>query len=494
MTQTTGFPTESAGENEADPSRQRPAGPSFVYDPWAQPSEARSATAGSHTTTGGSPYAAPSASGPAAHTPAAYTPAPYASAGYGSATQTPAPPAPPSGPWTPNAPGPGSRRPGFLALGGATLSAAVLASLLTAGAMTALDDGAPPTFNGSSSSTSAAPAGPVKSSTSANPDWEAVAASASQSVVSIQVTSGQGGGQGSGVVLDTDGHVVTNNHVVSGAEKITVIFSDGRGYSASVVGTDPSADLAVVKIENPPAGIKAIAEGNSDDVKVGDPVMAVGNPLGLSNTVTTGIVSALNRPVTTQGESSGEGEQGEDPFGLGQQQSPTTDPVVTNAIQSDAAVNPGNSGGALVDVQGRLIGINSSIASLGSNGGQVGSIGISFSIPVNLVKSVSEQIIQTGKASHAWLGVQLGEQAVTVDGAQYQAAVVGEIVADSPAQKASLKAGDAIIAINGETVNGAESLTAQIRERKPGTEVTISLVRDGKKVDVPVTLGTRSED
>jgi putative serine protease PepD len=383
-----------------------------------------------------------------------------------------------------------------MALGGATLSAAVLASLLTAGVMTAVGDDSPATFSTTSAGRSATPNGPVKSSTAANPDWEAVAASASQSVVAIQVSSDQGGGQGSGVVLDTQGHVVTNNHVVAAGDKITVVFSDGRGYAAKVVGTDPSADLAVVKIENPPSGLKPISVGNSDDVAVGDPVMAVGNPLGLSNTVTTGIVSALNRPVTTQGEAPGDDSQNEDPFGLGQgqPQQSQAEPVVTNAIQSDAAVNPGNSGGALVDVQGRLIGINSSIASLGSSGGQVGSIGISFSIPVNLVKSVATEIIATGKATHAWLGVKLGDNAVSVDGAQHRAAIVGEVVADSPAQKAELKANDAIIAIDGENVNGSESLTAQIRERKPGTKVTLTLVRDGKKVEVPVTLGTRTED
>jgi putative serine protease PepD len=490
MTQTTRFPSEAAGAPEASAPRQQPAGPSFVYDPWAQPSESAAGTAPAQPAGTQSPGAQPFGAQPfGTQSFGAQAPAyPYAEDAY--AAHPPVPPAPPQGPGRPRRGD--SHRPGWLALGGATVSAAMLASLLTAGVITAIDD--TPSLSTSSSTRSSAPSGPVTSSTAANPDWEAVAASASKSVVAIQVSTGQGGGQGSGVILDTKGHVVTNNHVVAAGDKITVVFSDGRGYAAKVVGTDPSTDLAVVKIENPPSGLQPIAVGSSDDVAVGDPVMAVGNPLGLSNTVTTGIVSALNRPVTTQGESSGDEGQGQDPFGLGQSQQSQAEPVVTNAIQSDVAVNPGNSGGALVDVQGRLIGINSSIASLGSSGGQAGSIGISFSIPVNLVKSVAQEIIATGKATHAWLGVQLGDNAVSVDGAQYRAAIVGEVVADSPAQKAELKANDAVIAIDGENVNGAESLTAQIRERKPSTEVTLTLVRDGKKIDVPVTLGTRAED
>lgn len=482
MTQTTDSRTESAGAADANGPRHTATGPSFVYDPWARPTDAAAAGA-AQSSQPANPYA-------------------------------PVPPA--FGAGSPPPPGvqhhasqPGSRRPGWLALGGATLTAALLASLLTAGAIKTFDPATQPVGSSSSSAApSAAARGPVTSSTAANPDWEAVSASASQSVVAIQVSSGQSGAEGSGVVLDTQGHVLTNNHVVAAGQTITVVFSDGRGYSAKVVGTDPSTDLAVIKIENPPSGLKPITLGDSGAVKVGDPVMAVGNPLGLSNTVTTGIVSAVNRPVTTQAEEStpDQSQQADptDPFGLGQGQDQQgqgssagsgSDPVVTNAIQTDAAVNPGNSGGALVDVQGRLIGITSSIASMGtSSGGQAGSIGIGFAIPVNLAKNIADQIIATGKASHAWLGVQLGDKGVTLDGAQYQAAVVGQVLAGSPAESAKLQADDAIIAIDGEAVNGAESLTAQIRERKPGTEVTLTVVRDGKKVDVAVTLGTRSEN
>ena len=194
--------------------------------------------------------------------------------------------------------------------------------------------------------------------------------------------------------------MLTNNHVVAGAEKLTVTLADGRTYEAEVRGTDPSTDLAVITIKNAPSDLTPIAIGDSDKIAVGDPVMAVGNPLGLAGTVTTGIVSALNRPVTTEAESDG-GQA--DPNGQAQGAGET---VVTNAIQTSAAINPGNSGGALVNASGQLIGINSAIASLGSSsGGQSGSIGIGFAIPVNEATSIAKQLIDSGTAAHAYLGV-----------------------------------------------------------------------------------------
>src|SRR5665647_2127946 len=239
------------------------------------------------------------------------------------------------------------------------VTVAVLAAILTSTgtyAVTRVDGTTAPTAQaGSSATTSAAPV--VQADASA-PNWSVTAAAVSPSVVAISVTSGQSGGQGSGVIFDTQGHILTNNHVVAAGgqnSQITVTLNDKRTYDATVVGTDPTTDLAVVKLTNAPSDLKAIALGDANALTVGEPVMAVGNPLGLAGTVTTGIVSALNRPVTTSDQQQG------DPT----QQQSAADPVVTNAIQTSAAINPGNSGGALVNASGQLVGINSAIASLG---------------------------------------------------------------------------------------------------------------------------------
>src|SRR4029453_15714039 len=255
--------------------------------------------------------------------------------------------------------------------------------------------------------------------------------------------------------------------------------NDGRTFKATVAGTDPSTDLAVITITNAPKDLKPIAIGNSDNLKVGDPVMAVGNPLGLAGTVTTGIVSALDRPVTTQAQET-------DPFA----QSGKHAPLIPNAIPTGAAVNPGNSGGALVDAQGRVIGINSSIASLGNGQGQSGSIGLGFAIPIDEAKYVASQLAGGGTVAHAWLGVQLQDGQVTLDGAQRQAAVLREVTGGSPAAKAGLKTGDAVIGVDGDKVNSTTSLVGQIRQRRPDTSVTLQIVRDGKALDMKVTLGT----
>jgi len=248
------------------------------------------------------------------------------------------------------------------------------------------------------------------------------------------------------------------------------------------VGTDPTTDLAVLKLETVPSGLEAATFGNSAAVRVGQPVMALGNPLGLSDTVTTGIVSAVNRPVTTNAS-----EQ-QNPFGGN---GAGAESVVTNAIQTDAAINPGNSGGALVDAQGQVVGITSSIASLGSSGGQSGSIGLGFAIPANTAKSVAAQLISSGTAQHAYLGVTLSDGSVTMDGAQRQAAVIGSVSSGTPAASAGLQARDAVIAVNGQAVDSADSLVARIREVQPGTKVTLSVVRSGQSRQVDVTLTAR---
>ena len=337
-------------------------------------------------------------------------------------------------------------------------------------------------------------AGPTTSSaqvggSATTPNWSVTAATVSPSVVAITVTSGQGGGQGSGVIFDTKGHILTNNHVVAAGgsgSTLSVTLNDKRTYDATVVGTDPSTDLAVIKLTNAPTDLKAITLGDANAIKVGDQVMAVGNPLGLAGTVTTGIVSALNRPVTTS-----DAQQQQQPGDPTQQQQPTADPVVTNAIQTSAAINPGNSGGALVNAGGQLIGINSAIASLGSSGGstsQSGNIGIGFAIPVNEARSIADQLISTGKATHPYLGVSSKDGVVADGSAKRAAAVITNVVSGTPADKAGLQAGDAIIAVDGNSIDGSLSLVAQVRERSVGDKVTITVLRSGASKDVSVTL------
>jgi putative serine protease PepD len=360
--------------------------------------------------------------------------------------------------------------------------AAVLASTGTYAVTRVADTASPATQTRASASTSAAPV--VQADASA-PNWSVTADAVSPSVVAITVSSGQGGGQGSGVIFDTKGHILTNNHVVAAGgqgSSISVTLNDKRTYDATVVGTDPTTDLAVIKLTNAPDDLKAIALGDANSLKVGEPVMAVGNPLGLAGTVTTGIISALNRPVTTSDQ-----QQQGDPNG---QQQSAADPVVTNAIQTSAAINPGNSGGALVNASGQLVGINSAIASLGSGGSssQSGNIGIGFAIPVNEAGSIANQLITSGKATHPYLGVKSKDDVVADGSAKRAAAVLTDVVSGTPADKAGLRPGDAITAVDGDSIDGSLSLVAQVRERSVGDKVTLKIVRDGKSQDVVVTL------
>jgi putative serine protease PepD len=395
---------------------------------------------------------------------------------------------PPPGPFGPvaqqgsAAPRPGRRRTAEIT------TVAVLAALLSSGGTVAASrlwaDEAQPSA-APASQQAGTDAAPVSQSDPSSPDWSATAAAVSPSVVSITATTGQGGGQGSGVINDSAGNVLTNNHVVSGAEKLSVTLADGRTYDAEVRGTDPSTDLAVIAISEAPKDLRPIATGDSDALKVGDPVMAVGNPHGLAGTVTTGIVSALNRPVSTEGESSGPS----DPFGQGQRQ---TEPVVTNAIQTSAAINPGNSGGALVNAEGQLVGINSSIASLGSPSGQSGNIGIGFAIPVNVATSVASQLIETGKVTHAFLGVTPQDGSASHGSATRAGAEVVSVDEGTPAAEAGLRAGDVVTAVDGERVDSALSLVGQVRERSVGDKVTLTVLRDGGTIEVEVALAARN--
>ncbi len=408
----------------------------------------------------------------------------------GDAATQPHPQSQPGAPWGPIPPPAPAQRtqrrgPGWTGVVAVGAGAALLSSLLTIGLVEDRLDPSPASQTTSSSSggtASAQSSAPLVTDGAPAPDWVAVARAVEPSVVSVRVAGGNGGGEGSGIVYDNKGHVLTNHHVVAAAAggrgQVSVILSDGRGFTATIVGSDPSTDLAVLQVKNAPSDLKPAAFADSGAVKVGDPVMAAGNPLGLSDTVTTGIVSALNRPVRTRQQS-----QGDDPSGGSS--------VVTNAIQTDAAVNPGNSGGALVDANGRVIGVTSSIASLGAAGGQSGNIGLGFAIPSSEARDVADQLLQSGTVKHAFLGVTLEDGTAQVDGAQRQAAVVREVTADSAAAKAGLKSGDPVVAVDGAALEGADSLVARVRALRPGSTVTLTVVRAGTKTDVKVTLGTR---
>ena len=373
--------------------------------------------------------------------------------------------------------------------------AAVLAAVLASGGTYALTQDGSGSSASSGSHTTVVQANPADFADAGTVDWSATASKVGPSVVSITVVSSSAGDQGSGVILDTSGNIVTNNHVVTGAgsdAKVTVTLNDNRTYDAKVVGTDPSTDLAVVKLLNPPNDLKPITFGDDKKLVVGQPVMAVGNPLGLSGTVTTGIVSALNRPVTTQQESQGGGN---DPFGGGSQSS-QDNTSTTNAIQTSAAINPGNSGGALVNGSGKLIGINSSIATLGQSSGssQSGNIGIGFAIPVSVVKNITSQLIQTGKVKHAQLGVRVASQptSVKVGNATEQAAKIVSVNSGSPAARAGLKAGDVVTKFNGQQVSSSDALIGYVRALNVGDKVTLTIVRGGQQQNVTVTLGEAS--
>ncbi|KGM14840.1 hypothetical protein N867_14965, partial [Actinotalea fermentans ATCC 43279 = JCM 9966 = DSM 3133] len=353
--------------------------------------------------------------------------------------------------------------------------AAVLASAGTVGVVRALDSNDAPAAVASVDDAARSAAKTVDpapvTSTADRPDWQAVAEAVRPSVVAIQVSTGSGQGEGSGVVVDESGRILTNDHVVGDAREIAVTLMDGRVYGAELVGTDPTTDVAVIRLVDPPDDLVAASIGDSDSVAVGEPVMAVGNPLGLDSTVTTGIVSAVDRPVSTGSPTGGE-------------------PVVTNAIQVDAAINPGNSGGPLFDASGRVVGITSSILTTSRSSG---SIGLGFAIPVNLAERVATELVQNGSAEHAFLGVTLGDGHGTADGATRVGAVVGQVGQDSPAAQAGLAKDDVVVALDGEAVSGAESLTAQVRERAPGDVVTLTVVRGGKTLELDVTLGTREQ-
>lgn len=290
----------------------------------------------------------------------------------------------------------------------------------------------------------------------------AIAARVSPSVVEVDSNSSDGADTGTGFFIESDGYILTNNHVIESAVlsngTITVKLANNRQYTATVVGRDTSYDLAVLKINV--TGAPALTLGDSNKVEVGDPVIAIGSPLGLAGTVTSGIISAKNRPVTT----SSENQIGESSY--------------IDALQTDAAINPGNSGGPLVDINGAVIGVNSAIASLGSSGGlgsQPGSIGLGFAIPINQAKRTAEQLIKTGKSTYPIMGLLLDSN-YQGDGAQI-ATTANAILAGGPAQKAGLKQGDVIVEFDGQPIGGADDLVVAVRSHNIGDTVSVTYKR-----------------
>ena len=305
---------------------------------------------------------------------------------------------------------------------------------------------------------------------------EQVAAKVVPSVVKLEVDLGKQSEEGSGIILSSDGLILTNNHVVSAAKdgpgaaggaQTKVTFADGRTMGFTVVGTDPSSDIAVVRAHDA-SGLTPITLGSSGNLRVGQDVVAVGSPLGLEGTVTTGIISALNRPVAAGGDAQNQN-------------------TVLDAIQTDAAINPGNSGGALVNMSGELVGVNSAIATLGGDAGpqaQSGSIGLGFAIPVDQAKRIADELIQNGTATHASLGVQVGNDS-GADGAK-----IVEVTSGGAAAAAGLPSGVVVTKVDDRVIGSADALVAAVRSKAPGDKVTLTyLDPSGKPQTVQVTLG-----
>ena len=385
-------------------------------------------------------------------------------------------PVPMPGMYPPMGPPPGvirERRPraGMLAIGALTI--AVVSAGIGGAAATLVElNHLPGGINGG---TVAAGAPTVPAANMPPGSVEQVAAKVVPSVVMLETDLGRQSEEGSGVILSADGLILTNNHVIAAAAKppagapppkTTVTFSDGRTSTFTVIGADPTSDIAVIRVQGV-SGLTPIAMGSSSDLRVGQPVLAIGSPLGLAGTVTTGIVSALNRPVSTTGES---GNQN----------------TVLDAIQTDAAINPGNSGGALVNMNGQLVGVNSAIATLGADSGdaQSGSIGLGFAIPVDQAKRIADELISTGKASHASLGVQ-----VTTDKGVPGAKVM-EVIPNGAAANAGVPKGVVVTKVDDRAISSADALVAAVRSKAPGDKVSLTFLDpSGGSRSVQVTLG-----
>ena len=312
--------------------------------------------------------------------------------------------------------------------------------------------------NASESAIAAPSSGAEQASPPADGSIAAIAEAVTPAVVNIGASSGGGEATGSGFVISSDGYIVTNHHVIDGAAGLVVNFADGSSADAELVGSDAGYDLAVLKVDR--TGLPVVSLGSSGAVLVGDTAIAVGSPLGLSGTVTSGIISALNRPVSA-------GEQSDASF--------------INAIQTDAAINPGNSGGPLLNADGAVIGVNTAIASLGAGlGGSTGSIGLGFAIPIDTADRIVDEIIANGSAQTPIIGVQIED---SQDGPR-----VVEVNSGGPADEAGVQPGDVITSVDGRPVTNTTELIVTIREKAVGDTVTLTVERDGAEVELQMTL------
>lgn len=342
---------------------------------------------------------------------------------------------------------------------------------------------------------STAPA-PIVVNRTQDVSWvSAASAKALPSVVTIQVGDSSSGGSGSGVFLTTDGYILTNTHVVtldgqSTNPTVEVQTYDKKNYTAKVIGTDPKNDLAVIKITGA-TPFTPIQFADSNSLNVGDPVVAIGAPLGLSATVTSGVISALDRTISVADSSVPSNGTGGLQLWSGGSGSA---PVSLRVIQTDAAINPGNSGGALVNAKGELIGINVAIASTGSSTSttQSGNIGVGFSIPSNVAQRISQEIIKTGKASHGLLGAMVTDNPFDAKASVSfsNGALIKQVTAGGPAAKAGLQAGDVVTKFNGATILQAGDLTAAVRWEAAGAKATLEYIRNGQTASLEVTLGS----
>ncbi|MEV8100253.1 trypsin-like peptidase domain-containing protein [Kitasatospora sp. NPDC085879] len=446
------------------------------------------------------PYAAPAAAGtdpygtPAAPPPAGPTPpgevhhpfgAGHPVGGWGHPTGGPGGgnPGEPGGPGYPypypsaGGPAPRRKRGGMIAL----IAAVALVAGVAGGAIGAAVTGDDSSGGATRTSTTVSVSDSRKVTDRAPDSVAGIAAKALPSTVTIKAQGSQESGTGTGFVFDTEGHILTNNHVVAPAAsggKLTVKFSDGSSYNASVVGRAQGYDVAVIKLDNPPKDkLNPLPLGDSDKVAVGDATIAIGAPYGLEGTVTTGIISAKDRPVASGDET-------------GQQAS------YMNALQTDASINPGNSGGPLLNASGAVIGINSAIQSNTSGNGRAGSIGLGFAIPINQAKWVAETLIKDGQPVYAILGV-LRNDDYKGDGAQIQTTAVQgtpAVTPGGPADQAGLKAGDVITKLGGIPIDSGPTLVSEIWTHKPGEKVEVEYTRDGKAAKTTVVLGERKGD
>ncbi|KIC68393.1 S1C family serine protease [Pseudarthrobacter phenanthrenivorans] len=390
-----------------------------------------------------------------------------------------------------------------------TLVASILAAGLVGGGVATVGAGELFGNTGSSASTVGSNSQPGTVIVNNKDDVNSITAAAvkaSPSVVTISATSGSSGGTGSGIVLDDQGHILTNTHVVTldgqtANATLEIRTSDGKVLPAKLVGTDPLSDLAVIKVDDT-SGLTPATLGDSSKLNVGDTAIAIGSPLGLTGTVTDGIVSTLNRTISVAssaapkgGDNSQGGDQGFQfaPPGGGQSQQNTGEgSIAINVIQTDAAINPGNSGGALVNTKGEIIGVNVAIASAGSgtSTSQSGNIGVGFSIPINNAKRVAQELINSGKASHGQLGVSVKAKASSGASSEFSVgADVATVDPNSAAGKAGIKVGDVITKFNDLTIGEPNQLTAAVREQPAGSSVKITVQRGGKEQTFDVTLG-----